>query len=309
MHRHSGYPPGLPPSTRPLGPPPGLPHTSWRPNAADVGAAVTTGPQVLRRANDALQETCEGLSSNCLRLEQELKQSRLENKYLKERLYHPDDGKQLAVKMEASKAEAAELQRILTEEARKHKQQQENNMRMQWQLAMARDAEKAQRAALERLQKEFSSSRLALLVRVARAQSERNEMERDATRVRDWAVRALEEGGLDPRTVEGYEEAFTRRPGPEEEVSRKPPQNFEDMFDMAAFDVGGASAFVPREPPRDYDDMFDPDQAEYSAKEFMPQAPPATYEQMFTRVFASPVPLGRGGFGELGPLRVHGGDF
>lgn len=265
-------------ATRPFRPPPGL---SPRVSATEVGVAATIGNTILRKTNESLQESCEGLSRRCVQLEDDLKQSRLREKFLQDRLYHPDDGQQLAMKVASAEAEAAELRRILTESSQKKEQLSQQTVKLQWQLAMSRDAEKAQRASMDKLRKEFQASRLALLVRMAQAQAERDAIERDANRLREWAISAMEGCGLDPRDVEGYEEAFIRRPGPAEKLDNRRPRNYEQMFDPEAFDVGGASRFVPREVPNDYLDPFDPGQLDVGgASVFVPAEKPKPHPRL-----------------------------
>ena len=159
-------------------------------------------------ANATLLSACEGLWGRCAGLEEALERSMLRNQLLEERVSTQDDVRRLMIRAATAEADVTDLREQLANQTRRVEALSAQSVRLQTQLEDSRAAEDALRAEAERRTEDFKSSRLALLLRTARANNARTQMEAQAIALKAWAVEQIGEQAMDAFNEPEYEECF-----------------------------------------------------------------------------------------------------
>ena len=188
-------------------------------------------------------------------MDDELTAAKLKARLFSQRLHAPDDAAKLAMRADAAENEVSLLRGKLAAEQKKNEQLNAQVVRLRMQLSMAQDGERRWAGERARVLHESRATRLALLLRVAKANADRAQIEQQTTALRDWAVEVL---SLDPRTVPGYRETFVGEPGGSKPGApgAKPPAEYDAMFvrDDPELDELKARFDIPAE----HQDMFVP---------------------------------------------------
>ena len=159
-------------------------------------------------ANATLLSACDGLWGRCASLEVALERSIIRNQLLEDRVSQPDDVRKLSIRASKAEAEVTDLREQLASQTRRVEALSAQSARLQTQLKHSRAAEHALRAEAERRTEAFRSSRLALLLRAARANNARTQIEAQAVALKAWAVEQLGAQALDAFNEPEYEECF-----------------------------------------------------------------------------------------------------
>ena len=163
------------------------------PSASEVAAQASKTlerrtQERLQQSNDALSATCDALSGRCASLQAALAQSKTRAEVLQQRVWEPNDVRDLWIRAETAEAEVSDLKSTLAAALAAATKSKEEAFLLHEQLHRSRASEEAARREVQRLAREFHASRLALLVRAARATAERDKVERSAIAMREWAL-------------------------------------------------------------------------------------------------------------------------
>lgn len=270
-------PPGLA-SARRTDAAPTRPAVEWRPTgpAASSSASASEKQRLLRLQEELLAQSAR-FSTACTTMKDDLALTKLKEHLLQDRVHAPDTNQKLQLRLTAAEAELAELRRILVEQSRRSKQLSTQNVKLQLSVATLREKYASERAARERLTREFNASRLALLLRLAHAKADTNSMRRDASSMLEYAMEVV--GSEDPRMVPGYREAFGLR-AMVAASSTEPPAAYDDMFSGPP--GGGIDEHVPSKKPPRLEDAF-VGRPGGGIDEHVPGPVPPRYEDAFVK--------------------------
>ena len=238
----TAHPAAVPPRTRPVATTCASPRS--RPLSANARAnleaeTLQTSRIRLARANAKLNAAFQGLSEHNHDLKETLHQNMAKSRVLEQRLYAPDEGfRALSIRAQKAEAEADHLKAQLSRANETNFKLQEQVVRLQQQCGAAKAGEARWRAEVERLTSHHRASRLALLLKSAKSNYDREETESDALAIREWATEVLDAKAVNPRAEPGYEEMFVV----EERVDMNPAWRDDNNFAFNA--EGGADVFA-----------------------------------------------------------------
>ena len=161
-------------------------------------------------ANRSLQDINAKLAGYYAANAMELSRCKINEEVRKHELARTDPSsiRVLSARAQMAEAQLAEMDSRTNEAERRCEKMTHQCMQLQAQLAESQRRERLAMNELERRTNEFNASRLALLIKCARANHERTCMERDALGLREWAVDMLGADSLDPREEPGWDDAF-----------------------------------------------------------------------------------------------------
>lgn len=225
------------------------------PSAIECAHVHMAGPKKYAQLNGKLRETCAAFLSHSRTLEEVTGLQEQKLAFLSQRTYAPDTNRTLEIQLVSARAELAECKRIMSAEAQKHQALFAQHSKLQWSHAVLQNKCRHEVAAREQLERERMASRLQLLVRLAKANSECNALKRE--RANYWGGGGVAEESPDPRDEPGYRDAFSRDPGaaPGKELyTSEPPESYYAMF--ASRPGGDPCSHAPKELPASAADVF-----------------------------------------------------